>query len=88
MVTVLARARQEAGLTRAALAEASGVSFHTIAKIEQTAVTDPGFTVVATLANTLDLSLDELARRARSELSDPSHAGPLSNSLDPRQSDS
>jgi hypothetical protein len=37
---------------------------HTIAKIEQAAVTDPGFMVVAALADAMGLSLDVLHRRA------------------------
>ena len=68
MVAALAQARRDAGLTRERLAARSGVSAHTIAKIEQVAVTDPGFTVVATLARTLELSLDDLIRRARDTL--------------------
>lgn len=64
LVSTLAEARHAAGLTRRRLAELSGVSVHTIAKIEQSAVTDPGFTVVATLADVLGVSLDLLHRRA------------------------
>lgn len=65
IVVSLAQARRESGLTRLRLAEMSGVSGHTIAKIEQGAVTDPGFAVVAALAGALELSLDELLLRAR-----------------------
>lgn len=64
MVRSLAGARQDAGLTRRRLAELSGVSVHTIAKIEQSAVTDPGFMVVAALAGARGVSLDVLYRRA------------------------
>ena len=64
VVVALRRARDDAGLTRKRLSELSGVSGHTIAKIEQAAVTDPGFAVVASIARALELSLDELVRRA------------------------
>lgn len=64
VVLTLARARRDAGLSRRRLSELSGVSGHTIAKIEQTAVTDPGFTVVAVIARALGLSLDDLLRLA------------------------
>lgn len=68
VVLTLAKARRESGLTRRRLAELSGVSTHTIAKIEQAAVTDPGFMVVAALAGVLELSLDVLYRRATEAL--------------------
>lgn len=58
------QARDDAGMTRKRLSELSGVSRHTIAKIEQAAVTDPGFAVVAAIAGALELPLDELVRRA------------------------
>lgn len=65
VVATLRQARREAGLTRQRLSELSGVSGHTIAKIEQAAVTDPGFAVVAAIAGALELPLDDLVRRAR-----------------------
>ncbi|NTW39686.1 MAG: helix-turn-helix transcriptional regulator [Cellulomonadaceae bacterium] len=65
---MLAQARRESGVTRDALAATSGVSTHTIAKIEQAAVTDPGFTLVATLAEALEVPLDQLIERARDTL--------------------
>jgi transcriptional regulator with XRE-family HTH domain len=68
VVLTLADARREAGLTRRRLGELSGVSAHTIAKIEQAAVTDPGFMVVAALAGALGLPLDLLHRRATDTL--------------------
>jgi transcriptional regulator with XRE-family HTH domain len=46
------------------LAERAAVSQATIAKIEQGATTDPGFTVVAALAAALGLRLDSLAQSA------------------------
>lgn len=64
VVVTLRQARDEAGLTRKRLSELSGVSDHTIAKIEQAAVTDPGFAVVAAIARALELPLDDLVRRA------------------------
>ncbi|WP_420221582.1 helix-turn-helix domain-containing protein [Mycobacterium marinum] len=68
VVLTLAEARRKAGITRRRLAELSGVSVHTIAKIEQAAVTDPGFMVVAALAGELGLSLDALHQRATNSL--------------------
>jgi transcriptional regulator with XRE-family HTH domain len=65
VVTTLREARENAGLTRRRLSELSGVSVHTVAKIEQAAVTDPGFSVVAAIAGALELPLDDLLRRAR-----------------------
>jgi len=65
VVDTLRQARRDAGLTRRRLSELSGVSGHTIAKIEQAAVTDPGFAVVAAIAGALELPLDDLLRRAR-----------------------
>lgn len=62
----LAEARRDAGMTRRRLSELSGVSGHTIAKIEQAAVTDPSFTVVAAIASALELPLDDLLQRASS----------------------
>ncbi|MFJ9314284.1 helix-turn-helix transcriptional regulator [Pimelobacter simplex] len=64
VVATLRQARDDAGLTRKQLSELSGVSGHTIAKIEQAAVTDPGFSVVAAIAGALALPLDDLVRRA------------------------
>jgi transcriptional regulator with XRE-family HTH domain len=64
VVATLRQARDDAGLTRKRLSELSGVSGHTIAKIEQAAVTDPGFAVVAAIAGALELPLDDLVRRA------------------------
>src|SRR5690242_17867178 len=68
VVLTLAQARRDAGLTRRRLSELSGVSGHTIAKIEQAAVTDPGFAVVAAIARALELSLDDLLRLATASL--------------------
>lgn len=65
VVAALRDARGDAGLTRRRLSELSGVSEHTIAKIEQAAVTDPGFAVVAAIAGALGLPLDDLVQRAR-----------------------
>lgn len=64
VVATLRQARDDAGLTRERLSELSGVSGHTIAKIEQASVTDPGFAVVAAIAGALELSLDDLLSRA------------------------
>ena len=64
VVAALRDARRSAGVTQLRLAEMSGVSGHTLAKIEQAVVTDPGFAVVAALAGALGLSLDDLLRQA------------------------
>ena len=76
MVLTLAQARRDSGLTRRRLSELSGVSEHTIAKIEQAAVTDPGFAVVAAIARALDLSLDDLVRLANGSLEAIGVSGP------------
>lgn len=67
VVATLRQARDDSGLTRKRLSELSGVSGHTIAKIEQAAVTDPGFAVVAAIAGALELPLDDLLRRASAQ---------------------
>jgi DNA-binding XRE family transcriptional regulator len=61
----LGDARIEQGITRAELALRAQVSVQTLAKIEQGQSTDPGFTVVAAVAETVDLTLDDLVQRAR-----------------------
>lgn len=65
MTVVLRQRRGERGLTRAELALRAQVSVQTLAKIEQGHSTDPGFTVVAVVAASLDLGLDDLVERAR-----------------------
>jgi len=78
VVATLREARRDAGLTRQRLSELSGVSGHTIAKIEQAAVTDPGFAVVAAIADALELPLDDLLRRARGASGDIRRVNPSS----------
>ncbi|WP_413450470.1 helix-turn-helix transcriptional regulator [Georgenia phoenicis] len=80
VVARLREAREDAGLTRTRLADLSGVSRHTLAKIEQAAVTDPGFTVVAAIAGALELQLDDLLRRARDASEDSGRVSPGSPS--------
>jgi len=64
-VTVVLRdVRVEQGLTRAELAFRAHVSAQTLAKIEQGQSTDPGITVVAALAASLGMTLDDLVERA------------------------
>ena len=71
-VTVILReTRIERGLTRAELAFRAQVSVQTLAKIEQGQSTDPGFTVVAAVAETLALTLDDLIQRARNGATRP-----------------
>jgi transcriptional regulator with XRE-family HTH domain len=65
VTVVLHQARRERGLTRAELARRAQVSEQTLAKIEQGHSTDPGFTVVAAVAASLGLRLDDLVERAR-----------------------
>lgn len=75
IVGLLARARLDAGLTRARLSERAGVSAETIAKIERGATTNPGFTLVVALTSALDLSIDALAARAKELTSDETEVG-------------
>ncbi|HUZ23056.1 MAG TPA: helix-turn-helix transcriptional regulator [Streptosporangiaceae bacterium] len=65
VTVILHQARRERGLTRAELARRAQVSEQTLAKIEQGRSTDPGFTVVAAVAASLGLRLDDLVERAR-----------------------
>jgi transcriptional regulator with XRE-family HTH domain len=65
VTAVLRQKRFERGLTRAELAFAAQVSAQTLAKIEQGKTTDPGFTLIATIATTLGMSLDELVELAQ-----------------------
>ena len=65
VTVVLQQTRRERGLTRAELAFQAQVSAQTLAKIEQGQSTDPGFTVVAAIAASLGLRLDDLVERAR-----------------------
>jgi transcriptional regulator with XRE-family HTH domain len=64
VTAVLRQKRLERGLTRAELAFAAQVSAQTLAKIEQGKTTDPGFTLIAAIAATLGMSLDELVELA------------------------
>lgn len=65
VTVILRQTRGERGLTRAELAFRAQVSAQTLAKIEQGQSTDPGFTVVAAVAASLELKLDDLVERAR-----------------------
>jgi transcriptional regulator with XRE-family HTH domain len=65
VTAVLWQRRLERGLTRAELAFAAQVSAQTLAKIEQGKSTDSGFTLIATIAATLGLGLDELLELAQ-----------------------
>lgn len=65
MTAVLRQRRLDRGLTRAELAFAAQVSAQTLAKIEQGKSTDSGFTLIATIAATLGLGLDELLELAQ-----------------------
>jgi transcriptional regulator with XRE-family HTH domain len=65
VTAVLRQRRLERGLTRAELAFAAQVSAQTLAKIEQGKSTDSGFTLIATIAATLGLGLDELLELAQ-----------------------
>lgn len=68
---VLFQARRDAGLSRRALADRSDVSVNTIIKIERAHTTDPGFTVVARLARSLGIDLDDLIDLARDTAETP-----------------
>lgn len=65
LTAALRRGREDVGMTREALSAASGVPVSTLAKIEQSRSTDPGFLAVAAVAEALGLGLDELAAGAR-----------------------
>jgi transcriptional regulator with XRE-family HTH domain len=65
VVRVLSQARQEAGLSRRALADRSGVSVNTIIKIERADTTDPAFTIVFRLTRALGMDMDDLINHAR-----------------------
>jgi transcriptional regulator with XRE-family HTH domain len=67
----LRQTRRERGLTRAELAFRAEISAQTLAKIEQGQSTDPGFTVVAAVAASLELNLDDLVERARQVAAGP-----------------
>lgn len=82
MTVVLRQRRRERGLTRAELAFRAQISAQTLAKIEQGHSTDPGFTVVAAVAASLDLGLDDLVERARQVAARP--PDPLGSSPPPR----
>ncbi len=71
VTVVLRQTRRERGLTRAELAFQAQVSAQTLAKIEQGQSTDPGFTVVAAVAASLELKLDDLVERARQVAAGP-----------------
>lgn len=64
LTAALRAARESAGMTRQALSDASGVPLSTLAKIEQSRSTDPGFLAVAALADALGLELTTLAASA------------------------
>src|SRR5689334_12798991 len=53
------RAREERGMTQAALAEAAGISRQTLGAIES-GRTDPSISVAASLARALECGLDDL----------------------------
>lgn len=65
LTAALRQARETAGLTRQALSHASGVPMSTLAKIEQSRSTDPGFLTVTALAEALGLDVAALATAVR-----------------------
>ena len=54
------QARQAAGLTQQQLCQAAGLSYSTLAKIERGAIRTPSVFTVATIAQVLHLSMDDL----------------------------
>ncbi|MDD4875041.1 MAG: helix-turn-helix transcriptional regulator [Candidatus Pacebacteria bacterium] len=56
----LKRLREQKGWTQEKLAQQSGVSYHTLIKIERGTIQDPRIETVANIARALGLSLDEL----------------------------
>ncbi len=71
LTAALRQAREAAGMTRQVLSSASGVPLSTLAKIEQSRSTDPGFLAVAALAEALGLDLAALAVSTRQAGSAP-----------------
>lgn len=61
----LAAAREQRGISGGELSRQSGVSLDAIRSVESGRVASPGFGLVAALARALEVSLDELARRAQ-----------------------
>ncbi|HEY5710025.1 MAG TPA: helix-turn-helix transcriptional regulator [Solirubrobacterales bacterium] len=59
---LLADSRQQRSLSQEQLARSAEVSVDTLRSIEQHRTVAPSFFLVAALAGTLDLSLDELAK--------------------------
>lgn len=56
----LKRFREQKGFTQEKLAQQSGVSYHTLIKIERGTIQDPRIETVVNIAKALGLSLDEL----------------------------
>jgi transcriptional regulator with XRE-family HTH domain len=61
---VIAQRRTSANVTGQALASLAGVSVDGLRKLETGRVPDPGFRTVIRIADSLGLSLDQLARQA------------------------
>lgn len=83
LTVAIRHARESAGLTRKALAAASGVPMSTLAKIEQSRSTDPGFLAVVALAEALGLDLASLAAFVQGDpvrLPAALNSGPVSGS--------
>lgn len=67
MADVLQHRRAKLGMTRAALAEATGINARQLARYES-GEQQPSLAVAATLADALDISLDQLAGRDTGDL--------------------
>lgn len=57
---VVQRARRAAGFTQQTLCQKSGLSYSTLAKIERGAIKAPSVFTIQQIANTLDMSMDDL----------------------------
>lgn len=55
------RLRKDKGLTQEQLAILAKVSYTTLTKVENSAIKNPSFEIVASLAKTLKVSLDDLS---------------------------
>lgn len=64
----LRRLRKAKGLTQQKLAEKAGVSMIVVTKIEQGSTKDPSMSSLVKMADTLEVSLDELIDRKVSKV--------------------
>lgn len=76
----LRRARQKAGLTQAALAEAAGVTDETISRVERGAY-EPALSTLMAIVTALDVDLSAVAEPEVRGRSSPNRSSPLTRRL-------